>query len=398
MNLSLHRLLTIVIWSLFYTSCVVDSENNIESNTALDGNQSNSNEFDSLIESKHSTELSAFLNADSNYSSEVSLTDKTIFGNDEVFPSALNGSTLIKPLADSPIEEALRELQDSSLSHQKGLEKIRKLTSEKDKRISSLELENASLLRQIEELQNRLSNFTDKSDNISESQSFVAESELGSAIKDLKQNFDRNSKEVTYLKAQNELITNKFSNFGQKEEEITKSPSSTYKDDNDTLSILKDIPPQEIGFSLKSNCTLSFDAVVTTLNGKSKEAFYTEFFIIKKDLNNLLLENEILLSDFPQISSYGELWARSRKNPFLYPNILKRIRDLLMEQVTEGNGVRIRTDINGSATIQNLDKSQYFVVGSASLGKVGVTWSVPVELDTGINKLSLTLGNSIWSY
>ena len=398
MNLSLHRLLAIVIWSLFYTSCVVDSENNIESNTALDGNQSNSNEFDSLIESKHSTELSAFLNADSNYSSEVSLTDKTIFGNDEVFPSALNGSTLIKPLADSPIEEALRELQDSSLSHQKGLEKIRKLTSEKDKRISSLELENASLLRQIEELQNRLSNFTDKSDNISESQSFVAESELGSAIKDLKQNFDRNSKEVTYLKAQNELITNKFSNFGQKEEEITKSPSSTYKDDNDTLSILKDIPPQEIGFSLKSNCTLSFDAVVTTLNGKSKEAFYTEFFIIKKDLNNLLLENEILLSDFPQISSYGELWARSRKNPFLYPNILKRIRDLLMEQVTEGNGVRIRTDINGSATIQNLDKSQYFVVGSASLGKVGVTWSVPVELDTGINKLSLTLGNSIWSY
>ena len=131
---------------------------------------------------------------------------------------------------------------------------------------------------------------------------------------------------------------------------------------------------------------------------KVKEAFYTEFFIIKQDLNNLLLENGILLSNFPQVSSYGELWARSRKNPFLYPNVLKNIRDLLMDQVAKGNGVRIRTDINGSATIQNLDKSLYYVVGSASLGKVGVTWSVPVELVSGTNKLSLTLGNSIWSY
>jgi len=37
-------------------------------------------------------------------------------------------------------------------------------------------------------------------------------------------------------------------------------------------------------------------------------------------------------------------------------------------------------------------------VGTASLGKVGVTWSVPVDLDEGMNKLSLTLGNSSWSF
>ena len=398
MNLPLHRLLVIVIWSFIYTSCGVDSENDSESNIDTDANHSNVNEFDSLIQSQHSTELSAFLNADGNFSSDISLTDKTLSGNNEVFASSVKSSSLNKPIMGSPMEETLRELEDSSLSHQQGLERIRKLTSEKDKRISLLELENASLLRQIEDLQKQLSNISSKSESGSSTPSFVAESELGSAIQDLKQNFDRNSKEVTYLKAQNELIINKFSNLGKEEDEITIPPSATDLEDNDTLSILKDIPPQEIGFSLRSNCTLSFDAVVTTLNGKSKEAFYTEFFIIKQDLNSLLLENGILLSNFPQVSSYGELWARSRKNPFLYPNVLKNIRDLLMDQVAKGNGVRIRTDINGSATVQNLDKSQYFVVGSASLGKVGVTWSVPVQLDSGINKLSLTLGNSIWSY
>lgn len=398
MNLPLHRLLAIVIWSYIYTSCGVDSESDSESNINSDANQSNTYEFDSLIESQHSTELSAFLNADSNFSSDISLTDKTPSGNKQVYTPRVQDTAVIEPTVGSPMEETLRELEDSSLSHQQGLEKIRKLTSEKDQRISLLELENASLLRQIEDLQKQLRNISDKSDSVSSPPNLVAESELGSAIQDLKQNFDRNSKEVTYLKAQNELITNKFSNLGKEEDEITIPPSATDIEDNDTLSILKDIPPQEIGFSLKSNCTLSFDAVVTTLNGKSKEAFYTEFFIIKQDLNNLLLENGILLSNFPQVSSYGELWARSRKNPFLYPNVLKNIRDLLMDQVAKGNGVRIRTDINGSATIQNLDKSLYYVVGSASLGKVGVTWSVPVELVSGTNKLSLTLGNSIWSY
>ena len=378
MNLPLHRLLVIVIWSFIYTSCGVDSENDTESNIDTDANHSNINEFDSLIQSQHSTELSAFLNAESNFSTDTSLTDKTLSGKNEVFASDVKSSSLNQLVVGSPMEETLRELEDSSLSHQQGLEKIRKLTSEKDQRISLLELENASLLRQIEDLQKQLRNISDKSDTVSSPPNLVAE--------------------VTYLKAQNELITNKFSTLGKEEDEITIPPSATDIEDNDTLSILKDIPPQEIGFSLKSNCTLSFDAVVTTLNGKSKEAFYTEFFIIKQDLNNLLLENGILLSNFPQVSSYGELWARSRKNPFLYPNVLKSIRDLLMDQVAKGNGVRIRTDINGSATIQNLDKSLYYVVGSASLGKVGVTWSVPVELVSGTNKLSLTLGNSIWSY
>jgi len=47
--------------------------------------------------------------------------------------------------------------------------------------------------------------------------------------------------------------------------------------------------------------------------------------------------------------------------------------------------------------IDGLPAGKYFVIGTASLGKVGVTWSVPVSLNTGNNKISLTLANCSWS-
>ena len=114
--------------------------------------------------------------------------------------------------------------------------------------------------------------------------------------------------------------------------------------------------------------------------GRAKKHFILNFLSLKR-IQTLLVENGILLSEYSKVTSYGELFARARKNPFLYPNVLKEIRNILLEQVSQGNGVRVRTDINGSSTVKNLDKAEYFVIGSASLGKVGVTWSVPVELD-----------------
>jgi hypothetical protein len=51
----------------------------------------------------------------------------------------------------------IRELQNSSFSHQQGLEKIRELSLEKDQKISFLESENASLLERIKNLEAQLS-------------------------------------------------------------------------------------------------------------------------------------------------------------------------------------------------------------------------------------------------
>ena len=50
----------------------------------------------------------------------------------------------------------------------------------------------------------------------------------------------------------------------------------------------------------------------------------------------------------------------------------------------------VRTDINGYASVSKLSIGDYFVVGTASLGKVGVTWNVPVKLKDDSNKISLT--------
>ena len=147
----------------------------------------------------------------------------------------------------------------------------------------------------------------------------------------------------------------------------------------------------------KRSATLQFDAVVTSINGKNNEAFYTEFFILTKDLESLLINSEIQLTDYPKIDSYSELWARSRKNPFLYPGVQKKIRTLLLNEVNLGSGKRIRSDIDGAGVVDEISVGSYFVIGSAALGRIGVTWNAPINISPGINKLSLTLANSSWS-
>lgn len=376
----------------------VDESNNSD----IIVNSSNSSEFDNLLLSSHGDELTNFLsekdtNSSNNFVAFQDSNATEIFTDSysETLNISINSEDIVPK---STLEMTIRELQNSSFSHQQGLEKIRELSFEKDQKISFLESENASLLERIKNLEAQLSSGSNQPVTVNNEDLQVA-TELDYAIEDLKTSYEANSKEVSFLKKQSLLISDKLDGLEKEEKlEIEFDTEVAEKDSNPTLNILKEIPPEELIIPTTSNCTLSFDAVVTSLNGKSKEAFYTEFFIIRKDLNTLMVENGILISDFAEVTSYGELWARARKNPFLFPNILKQIRDLLLEEVSKNKGVRVRTDINGSATVQNLDKAPYYVVGTASLGKVGVTWSVPVDLDEGMNKLSLTLGNSSWSF
>ncbi len=405
MSKSFYFLGYIPIFLILFTSC--DKLDKVEesNNSEFIVNSANVSEFDDLLLSSHGDELSKFLSEeDSNATNSfVEFQDSN---QTEIFTNSSSETLIVSKdsknsedtLPKSTLEMTIRELENSSYSHQQGLEKIRELSLEKDQKISLLEYENASLLEKIKNLEAQLSLGSKQPVKVNNDDLQVA-NELDFAINDLKTSYEANSKEVSFLKEQNLLISDKLEGLEKEEKlEIEFVAQVEGKDSNSTLDILKEIPPEELIIPTTSNCTLNFDAVVTSLNGKSKEAFYTEFFIIRKDLNTLMVENGILLSDFAEVTSYGELWARARKNPFLFPNILKQIRDLLLEEVSRNNGVRIRTDINGSATVQNLDKGNYYVVGTASLGKVGVTWSVPVDLDEGMNKLSLTLGNSSWSF
>ena len=402
MSISFYFLGFIPIFLILFSSCDKIDKVDESNNSDIIVNSSNSSEFDNLLLSSHGDELTNFLSEKDTNSSKnfVAFQDSNateIFTDSysETLNISINSEDIVPK---STLEMTIRELQNSSFSHQQGLEKIRELSFEKDQKISFLESENASLLERIKNLEAQLSSGSNQPIVVNNEDLQVA-TELDYAIEDLKTSYEANSKEVSFLKKQSLLISDKLDGLEKEEKlEIEFDTEVAEKDSNPTLNILKEIPPEELIIPTTSNCTLSFDAVVTSLNGKSKEAFYTEFFIIRKDLNTLMVENGILISDFAEVTSYGELWARARKNPFLFPNILKQIRDLLLEEVSKNKGVRVRTDINGSATVQNLDKPPYYVVGTASLGKVGVTWSVPVDLDEGMNKLSLTLGNSSWSF
>ena len=402
MSISFYFLGFIPIFLILFSSCDKMDKVDESKNSDIIVNSSNSSEFDNLLLSSHGDELTSFLSEKDTNSSKnfVEFQDPNtteIFTNSssEISNISINSEDIVPK---STLEMTIRELQNSSFSHQQGLEKIRELSFEKDQKISFLESENASLLERIKNLEAQLSSGSNQPIIVNNEDLQVA-TELDYAIEDLKTSYEANSKEVSFLKKQNLLISDKLDGLEKEEKlDFEFDTEVAEKDSNSTLNILKEIPPEELIIPTTSNCILSFDAVVTSLNGKSKEAFYTEFFIIRKDLNTLMVENGILLSDFAEVTSYGELWARARKNPFLFPNILKQIRDLLLEEVSKNKGVRVRTDINGSATVQNLDKAPYYVVGTASLGKVGVTWSVPVDLDEGMNKLSLTLGNSSWSF
>ena len=402
MSISFYFLGFIPIFLILFSSCDKIDKVDESNNSDIIVNSSNSSEFDNLLLSSHGDELTNFLSEKDTNSSKnfVAFQDSNateIFTDSysETLNISINSEDIVPK---STLEMTIRELQNSSFSHQQGLEKIRELSFEKDQKISFLESENASLLERIKNLEAQLSSGSNQPIVVNNEDLQVA-TELDYAIEDLKTSYEANSKEVSFLKKQNLLISDKLDGLEKEEKlEIEFDTEVAEKDSNPTLNILKEIPPEELIIPTTSNCTLSFDAVVTSLNGKRKEAFYTEFFIIRKDLNTLMVENGILISDFAEVTSYGELWARARKNPFLFPNILKQIRDLLLEEVSKNKGVRVRTDINGSATVQNLDKAPYYVVGTASLGKVGVTWSVPVDLDEGMNKLSLTLGNSSWSF
>ena len=123
-----------------------------------------------MLNSEHSDDLARFLSeTDYNDSSEVvsyiASTDTESSSNLNLFDNEDEADESISKIKEiSTLEKTLSQLEDSSFSHQQGLEKIRLLSLEKDERISYLESENASLLKQIELLEAKFEN--DSSSNV----------------------------------------------------------------------------------------------------------------------------------------------------------------------------------------------------------------------------------------
>lgn len=305
-----------------------------------------------------------------------------------------NISNIQSPKTDA--ELALLNLEESTIEHQKSIEELRKINANKDTTIASLSSINDELLSEIRRLKGLppreakepsllISEVVPKEEAITE---FHAE------ISNLKNSLLLKSNEIKDLRFRNDSLEARISsleNTPQKNVILADPDFSSM----DTIPSARNINLPDVG--RPGTCTLEFDAVVTSYNGKSKEAFYTEFFVVKESLSTILAEGGVSLKDFSSVESYSELWARARKNSFLYPNLQKKIRSLLIAEVDDGRGKRVRTDINGSAIVPEIVKGNYFIVGTAALGKVGVTWNIPVNLDQGLNRVSLTLANASWS-
>ena len=292
---------------------------------------------------------------------------------------------------DLEAETAFKNLEVNSLEHKKSIENLRTINQLKDQTIASLSLLNDELITEIKRIkgdsyrENISINATGNSINNLDSLKFE--------VKKLKNNLTLKSEELKSLRFRNDSLEGRIS-------DLELSPNVNSIDLLPRLNSVIETDRQARQFHSQNRvglCSLSFEAVVTALNGKSKEAFYTEFFILPTELENIMRKGGIVLTDYSGIDTYAELWARSRKNSFLFPDVHKKFRSLLLDLEDRGEGKRVRTDVDGSASVIGLPKGKYYVIGTASLGKVGVTWSVPVSLNAGNNKISLTLANCSWS-
>ena len=98
-------------------------------------------------------------------------------------------------------------------------------------------------------------------------------------------------------------------------------------------------------------------------------------FVVKEDLESVIFKGDV---DFLRSNycDYAEFWADLEKI-ISFPGMQKKFRALLLDLVENGNGKRVRTNIDGFVTVDNLNSGKYYVVGTASLGKVGVLGAFP---------------------
>jgi len=362
-------------------------------------NEGKSSDGNALIQNSTKSELDQFVNSQENPTPDLSsFMDSGVVAStitvEEGATDKLNTIGKKPPQVPAPMastsNKTLPPVTDPQVSIQSDdvlIAELRSVISNKDRKIQQLILENESLLLRLQEKQSGIHQPI-QSETLSNSFS-----DFRSEIAEVQANLSSQSSDFAELKSQKQILeqrirsyelTTDMEKFPPRSQKYAEIPSRSPIIENTNINTL-------------TACQLSFDAVVTLQNGKSKEAFYTEFFLLDRNFGQILQDGSIFLSDYSSVSSFEELWAQSRKTPFMFPGLNKKIRSLLQTEVSEGRGYRVRTDLDGAASFENLPARSFNLVGTASLGIVGVTWNLSVRLLSGANKLSLTLANAAWS-
>jgi predicted nucleic acid-binding Zn-ribbon protein len=168
-----------------------------------------------------------------------------------------------------------------------------------------------------------------------------------------------------------------LSRFGQPQTPVTLPNSSS--------SAVRSIPEGDASFSMKVE--------VQFLNNRNRPAGFTEFFLVSRDLDQVLAEARIRLPANEGIGSYAEYWARSVQRGYRFPGAAASIRNALANESV----LRIKTNSLGEANIENVKAGRYFLVGASTLGQVGVVWSKPIDLSNGVNDVNLSLRDAAWA-
>ena len=324
-----------------------------------------------------------------------------------------------RPIAVADKEGANAVLDSITRSNQEQEAEIAKLKSflaAKDKRIHEYRIINQDLQARLEALQQSQKTAPATPSSLEGAAESV--NQLKRELANLKNDFAMRTKDWYDAQEQVRILESKIKNMDSQlrgedfNPVITESsPTATDlavepKQNPSTsgkllpLATVPTVTPSEPSItSFGGSGRLEFQAAVTEASGKTREAFYTEFFITKNHLDDILKAADLKLADYEGIGSYAELWARVRKNEYRYPGLQRRIREALLAAVDADQGRRIRTDIDGtSPIIKELSAGSYFIIGTAPLGQVGVTWSLPLAIEASSDKrVALTLNNSSWS-
>jgi chromosome segregation ATPase len=138
---------------------------------------------------------------------------------------------------------------------------------------------------------------------------------------------------------------------------------------------------------------LQIEARVQFLDNKVRPAGFTEFFLVDRDLSEILAEEGINPPLNQGIQTHSEYWARSVQRGYQFPGVAAKIRNVLARLSLR----RIKTNSLGVGNVDDLGDGDYYIIGSSTLGQVGVVWSKPISLNQGDNKISLDLNDASWA-
>lgn len=153
------------------------------------------------------------------------------------------------------------------------------------------------------------------------------------------------------------------------------------------------LTPGDVRSVESGDASLKLQAMVQFLNNKNRPAGFTEFFLVDRDLSDIMSKDGIAIPSNQGIASHAEYWARSVQRGYRFPGVAAKIRNALARASIK----RIKTNSLGQGNLSGLKPGSYYLVGASTLGQVGVVWSKPLSLSKGDNSIDLDLGDASWA-